>query len=124
MEGRLFFLRLLSWACGVSLGVLAVYFFVSPDIEAPVDVVVPIYYVLFGAVIILSELKVQYVQDNFKFLEMRTGRALFLILVGGLALRVLSLLNFIVAGVLVGTGVVTWVWREGEDSPGKYAALR
>lgn len=124
MEGRQFLMRLLSWACGVCLGVLAVYFFVSPDIEVPVDVVVPIYYLLFGAVIILSELKVKYVHENFKFLEMRTGRALFLILVGGLALRVLSLLNFVVAGLLVGTGVVTWVWREGEDSSSKYAALR
>ena len=123
MEGRQFLLRILSWASGVCLGVLAVYFFISPDIEAPVDVVVPIYYLLFGAVIILNELKVKYVLDNFKFMQMRTGKALFLILVGGLALRVLSLMNFIIAGVLVANGVITWVWKEGEPQS-KYEALR
>jgi hypothetical protein len=124
MEGRQFLLRILSWASGVCLGVLAVYFFISPDIEVPVDVVVPVYYLLFGAVIILNELKVKYVLENFKFMQMRTGKALFLILVGGLALRVLSLMNFVVAGVLVANGVITWMWKEGEESQSKYAALR
>lgn len=124
MEGRQFLLRILSWASGVCLGVLAVYFFISPDIEVPVDVVVPVYYLLFGAVIILNELKVKYVLENFKFMQMRTGKALFLILVGGLALRVLSLMNFIVAGVLVANGVITWMWKEGEETQSKYAALR
>lgn len=123
MEGRQFLLRILNWASGVCLGVLAVYFFISPDIEVPVDVVVPVYYLLFGAVIILNELKVKYVLENFKFMQMRTGKALFLILVGGLALRVLSLMNFIIAGVLVANGVITWVWKEGEPQS-KYEALR
>lgn len=123
MEGRAFFLRLLNWVSAICLGVLFVYFFISPDIEVPVDVVVPVYYLVFGGLIILSEMKVKYIENNFKFMYVRVGKGLFLILVGGLALRVMALMNFIVAAVLVGNGVITWTWKEGEESQSKYTAL-
>lgn len=123
MEGRKFLLRILNVASSVCLGVLFVYFFISPDIEVPVDAIIPIYYLLFALLILLSDFRVPYVDEKFKFMRKPVGRGLFMILVGGMALRVFELMNLIVAGVLVANGLITWSWKDTPEVQSKYAAI-
>ena len=83
MTCRCVVLKLLCVLCSVSLMGLCGYDFyvlASADTEAPMDVILPVYYGLFGFLLLIGEFEATVMKENWSFLYMRVPKAIFLIL--------------------------------------------
>jgi len=97
-------MKALSLMCGALLVILGVLSFVLFNVVDPINFILTIYYFIFGAFIIGTELKLMFIVKNFFFINSFTGRGIFYIFVGTLCLQD-SILFYIVAGILIVMGI-------------------
>mmetsp|Transcript_27606 Transcript_27606/g.27293 ORF Transcript_27606/g.27293 Transcript_27606/m.27293 type:complete len:132 (+) Transcript_27606:3-398(+) len=102
-------LKMLGLLLGLALIILGVYNFLAFDIKDPINVVIPIYYILFGLLIIGCEINFKFIVIKFYFLREFLGRGMFYFFVGTLCLRQESVFQYIMAAVLMAVGVMYWI---------------
>lgn len=76
-------LKLLSLLSAVALMALCGYDFyllASAEYEVPMDIILPVYYGLFGFLLLVAEFDSKVMKDNWSFLYMRVPKAIFLVL--------------------------------------------
>ncbi|CAG9332388.1 unnamed protein product [Blepharisma stoltei] len=100
-------LKVASVILGVLLIGLAIYnFALMITADDPISVILPIYYVIFGVMIIAAEAKINWIMIKFMFLSGHIGKGMFYIFVGTLCIRSRMIIQYVMAGLLIIVGVV------------------
>lgn len=77
-------LKILVCLCGLGLIGIAIHRFATFEIENPVHFFLAIYYILFGALLVLCEMPINWILRHFSFLGYYIGRGIFLLFLGTL----------------------------------------
>lgn len=77
-------LKILIVICGICLIGIAIHRFATFDIENPVHFFLAIYYILFGVLLVLCEMPINWILKHFSFLGYYLGRGIFLLFLGTL----------------------------------------
>lgn len=70
--------------CGIGLLGISLHIFSTFNIDSPVQFFLAIYYILFGVLLITSEMPIAWTTRHFSFLAYYIGRGVFMLFVGSL----------------------------------------
>ncbi|CAG9329028.1 unnamed protein product [Blepharisma stoltei] len=99
-------LKTCSLVMAVFLILIGVFGLIPPSITDPINIILPVYYILFGLFIVGSELRLKSIVDKFLFIKGHIGRGFFYMFVATLCLSKNSLINYAIAIALFGTGIL------------------
>jgi len=87
----------------ITIGVLGYVFFQMND---PIDIILPAYYVFFGVLILIGEFQLTSLTVYFKFIESYFGRGVYYVLVGILCFHTDNIWNLIAGCFIILVGFV------------------
>ncbi|OMJ88805.1 hypothetical protein SteCoe_9192 [Stentor coeruleus] len=94
----------ISFLLGAGLIVIGILDIFGFSLDDPISIVLPIYFILFGLLIIAAEVPLKFVLSRFMFIQNLFGRGLFYIVVGFLCLRS-EIWEYIIGGFLLFVGL-------------------
>ena len=98
-------LKGVSIVCGIGLCILGGFGIGALDVTRPISFILPIYYVIFGVMMIAGEFGFKFLTKYFSFMQNFIGRGSFWFFVGSLCLRG-PIYNYIVGAVIMLIGLI------------------
>lgn len=105
-------LKIAVIVCGIGLIGISIHIFSTFSVENPVHFFLAIYYILFGVLLITSEMPIAWTTRHFSFLGYYIGRGIFMLFVGTLIFNtgvwwyvLIACIMFLVAAIYIVLGV-------------------
>ncbi|CAG9332785.1 unnamed protein product [Blepharisma stoltei] len=111
------FLRVLSLICGIGMFILSIFDFADYKVDEPIDVFLPLYYAIFGVLMIVSEFRPGVLIRYFRFLCETFGKGMFYIFSGTMCIKGSFVLQYIMAAYCIAIGVFILCCKAVDGEP-------
>ncbi|CAG9333793.1 unnamed protein product [Blepharisma stoltei] len=100
-----FMIRILSFICGFGMLGLCAYNFWFFKVRVPIDIFLPVYYGLFGLMMMAAEIRSKCIETYARFLCETFGKGMFFVFAGTLCIRSTFIGQYGMAALCIGIGI-------------------